>query len=129
MFLTLRRTTIVFMYFYETMYLKKEYSNKISQSVYLIGAGALIAQASDLTSDYLGVLLVCANNIISSIQFNMNKSVCERNPRLNAIGQTFYNATICVPLAFICGLVIGDVKMALDFEFSLGLICFVILAA
>jgi len=59
----------------------------------------------------------------------MNKTVCENNPKLNAIGQTFYNSTINIPLAAICAYLAGDIEMAMDFEYTPFMLLNVFLAS
>ena len=129
MFLALRRTAVVFTYAYETLFLKKQISSSVGIACGIISSGALIAAASDLKADYLGFLFVILNNTVSAVWFNMNKSVCEKNPRLNALGQTWYNATICLPMSIICAWAFGDIDMAMKFEYTPRMLFFLILSA
>lgn len=84
----------------------------------MIALGAIVVAASDLKSDYMGLVMVVMNNSISAVYFNLNRTVCEKNPRLNAMGQTFYNATISAPLSLIAAYFVGDIEMALNFTYT-----------
>jgi uncharacterized membrane protein len=69
MYLALRRTSVVFMYAYEKIILKKKFSTPITVGLFLISLGAIVAGASDLTSDVLGFLFVAGNNTMSAFVF------------------------------------------------------------
>ena len=129
MYLALRRTAVVFTYAYETIFLKKQISGNVGIACGMITAGALIAAVSDLAADPLGFLFVVLNNTASAVFFNLNRTVCEKNPRLNALAQTFYNATICAPLSLACAWAFGDIDMALKFDYTPRMLFFLFLSA
>jgi len=129
MFLALRRTAVVFTFAYERLFLKKQISNSVGTACIIISAGAVLAAASDLKADYLGFLFVILNNTVSAVWFNLNKSVCDKNPNLNALGQTWYNSTICLPMSILCAWAFGDIDMAMKFDYTPNMLFFLFLSA
>jgi solute carrier family 35 protein len=108
MFLALRRLATLFLYSIDVLIMKKPIIAAEVIGVSLIALGAIVAGANDLNADGLGYFLVFLNNIITSFSFHIAKRVSQKNPRLDAATQTFYNAAEAIPIIFLAVCLNGD---------------------
>ena len=84
-FIQLRKLTTVAVYSYDILILRKPLNYKICISVLIMTSGTLVAAYNDMAFDLLGYLFVIANNMLSTLYYQIGKKLVDQNKSLNAM--------------------------------------------
>ena len=128
MFLCIRRLTVLFVFLFDTLLLRKSTRTIEIICVGLISMGALVAGLNDLTADLFGYFLVMTNNVITTLQLYLNKKLSQANPNLNAFGQSFNNALTGLPIIALVCYTSGDIHTFLNFPMTSNFLILIILS-
>lgn len=127
MFLCIRRLCVLFVFLSDALVLKKPTRPIEIMCVGLICSGALVAGLNDLTADPVGYCLVLLNNILTTLQLQLNKKL-SHNPNLNAFGQSFNNALSGLPVMLLICFFSGDIAVFLDFPMTRGFFALILIS-
>ena len=127
MFLCIRRLVVLFVFLSDMLVLRKPTRLIEIVCVGLICGGALVAGLNDLTADLVGYFLVMLNNVLTTMQLQLNKKLSQ-NPNLNAFGQSFNNALTGLPLLLLICFSSGDIAVFLDFPMTRGFIVLILIS-
>jgi len=112
MYGVLKRLATLFVLVGESVFLRKESSQRLKQSVLLIVLGAFVAGASDITFDLFAYMLALASTLLQAAYLlYVAKSGADKT--INTFGLLFYNSLLALPfvlLAFLASREVSEVK-------------------
>jgi len=115
MYGVLKRLSTLFVLAGESVFLHKESSKRLKQSVLLIVLGAFVAGAGDMTFDMVAYLLAFSSTLLQAAYLlYVAKSGTEKG--ISTFGLLFYNSLLALPFVLIVFLTTSEVTEVKKFD-------------
>eukprot|EP00742_Colponemidia_sp_Colp-10_P012122 GILJ01013564.1.p1 GENE.GILJ01013564.1~~GILJ01013564.1.p1 ORF type:complete len:317 (+),score=30.27 GILJ01013564.1:25-951(+) len=130
MFIALRKTVTIFVLAFEFYLLGKRVRYDTVQAIGLIVLGAIMAAASDMTSDILGYFFVILNNIATAAYLTATNKLSKATG-LNSFGLLFYNGVNALPMTLLLSILLDEPTGIATYPYLYDpqFICLVLLAS
>ena len=109
MFLSLKKLTLVMLFFYDYFYGKKKLSCITITCIFLIAGGSILVGMDSFSNDYFGYVVVFFNNV-TAILYSKYTEVFKKHTKVSNLKLLVYNNYLNVPILILCIFISGEAK-------------------
>ena len=109
MFLSLKKLTLVMLFFIDFFYGKKKLSCITITCIFLIAGGSILVGMDSFSNDYFGYVVVFFNNV-TAISYSKYTEVFKKHTKVSNLKLLVYNNYLNMPILILCIFVSGEAK-------------------
>ena len=109
MFLSLKKLTLVMLFFIDFFYGKKKLSCITITCIFLIAGGSILVGLDSFSNDYFGYIVVFFNNV-TAISYSKYTEVFKKRTKVSNLKLLVYNNYLNMPILILCIFVSGEAK-------------------
>jgi len=109
MFLSLKKMTLVMLFFIDFFYGKKKLSCITITCIFLIAGGSILVGMDSFSNDYFGYVVVFFNNV-TAISYSKYTEVFKKHTKVSNLKLLVYNNYLNMPILILCIFVSGEAK-------------------
>ena len=109
MFLSLKKLTLVMLFFIDFFYGKKKLSCITITCIFLIAGGSILVGMNSFSNDYFGYVVVFFNNV-TAISYSKYTEVFKKHTKVSNLKLLVYNNYLNMPILILCIFVSGEAK-------------------
>ena len=109
MFLSLKKMTLVMLFFIDFFYGKKKLSCITITCIFLIAGGSILVGMDSFSNDYFGYVVVFFNNV-TAISYSKYTEVFKRHTKVSNLKLLVYNNYLNMPILILCIFLSGEAK-------------------
>ena len=109
MFLSLKKLTLVMLFFIDFFYGKKKLSCITIICIFLIAGGSILVGMDSFSNDYFGYVVVFFNNV-TAILYSKYTEVFKKHTKVSNLKLLVYNNYLNVPILILCIFISGEAK-------------------
>ena len=109
MFLSLKKLTLVMLFFIDFFYGKKKLSCITITCIFLIAGGSILVGMDSFSNDYFGYVVVFFNNV-TAISYSKYTEVFKKHTKVSNMKLLVYNNYLNIPILILCIFISGEAK-------------------
>ena len=109
MFLSLKKLTLVMLFFIDYFYGKKKLSCITITCIFLIAGGSILVGLDSFSNDYFGYIVVFFNNV-TAISYSKYTEVFKKHTKVSNLKLLIYNNYLNMPILILCVFISGEAK-------------------
>ena len=109
MFLSLKKLTLVMLFFIDFFYGKKKLSCITITCIFLITGGSILVGMDSFSNDYFGYVVVFFNNV-TAISYSKYTEVFKKHTKVSNMKLLVYNNYLNIPILILCIFISGEAK-------------------
>ena len=109
MFLSLKKLTLVMLFFIDFFYGKKKLSCITITCIFLITGGSILVGMDSFSNDYFGYIVVFFNNV-TAISYSKYTEVFKKHTKVSNLKLLVYNNYLNIPILILCIFLSGEAK-------------------
>ena len=109
MFLSLKKLTLVMLFFIDFFYGKKKLSCITITCIFLITGGSILVGMDSFSNDYFGYIVVFFNNV-TAISYSKYTEVFKKHTKVSNLKLLVYNNYLNIPILILCIFVSGEAR-------------------
>ena len=109
MFLSLKKLTLVMLFFIDFFYGKKKLSCITITCIFLITGGSILVGMDTFSNDYFGYVVVFFNNV-TAISYSKYTEVFKKHTKISIMKLLVYNNYLNIPILILCIFISGEAK-------------------
>ena len=109
MFLSLKKLTLVILFFIDFFYGKKKLSCITITCIFLITGGSILVGMDSFSNDYFGYIVVFFNNV-TAISYSKYTEVFKKHTKVSNLKLLVYNNYLNIPILILCIFLSGEAK-------------------
>jgi len=109
MFLSLKKLTLVMLFFIDFFYGKKKLSCITITCIFLIAGGSILVGMDSFSNDYFGYIVVFFNNV-TAISYSKYTEVFKKHTKVSNLKLLVYNNYLNIPILILCIFLSGEAK-------------------
>ena len=109
MFLSLKKLTLVMLFFIDFFYGKKKLSCITITCIFLITGGSILVGIDSFSNDYFGYVVVFFNNV-TAISYSKYTEVFKKHTKVSNMKLLVYNNYLNIPILILCIFISGEAK-------------------
>lgn len=109
MFLSLKKLTLVMLFFIDFFYGKKKLSCITITCIFLITGGSVLVGMDSFSNDYFGYVVVFFNNV-TAISYSKYTEVFKKHTKVSNMKLLVYNNYLNIPILILCIFISGEAK-------------------
>ena len=109
MFLSLKKLTLVMLFFIDFFYGKKKLSYITITCIFLITGGSILVGMDSFSNDYFGYIVVFFNNV-TAISYSKYTEVFKKHTKVSNLKLLVYNNYLNIPILILCIFLSGEAK-------------------
>ena len=109
MFLSLKKLTLVMLFFIDFFYGKKKLSCITITCIFLIAGGSILVGMDSFSNDYFGYVVVFFNNV-TAISYSKYTEVFKNHTKVSNLKLLVYNNYLNMPILILCIFLSGEAK-------------------
>ena len=109
MFLSLKKLTLVMLFFIDFFYGKKKLSCITITCIFLITGGSILVGMDSFSNDYFGYIVVFFNNV-TAISYSKYTEVFKKHTKVSNLKLLVYNNYLNIPILILCIFLSGEAR-------------------